>query len=277
MLMFVENTWSSVSRVKRDSTFCSVFHPCWCTFCYICTSLVLIQSPGRMDTSCSHMSPITQWLLQSALCMGLRNAPEGAAGPADWGTSGFNGFAPGVSTDHVSHVCSSGDGVWSTQGCVLTEGNLGYSTCRCSHLTNFAILMQVVPLEVRARRGDPGPKKVPFLHRDAGSARATCLPQQCPGGCQPQGTDGGVEGVPLARRTPWLGASGRLCLLAKEIFASGVIVAPRHPRAAPPHTPREDPVPLKELCADWKAGSATWVGVMGGVGGAQRKGGSSVQ
>nr|XP_019604370.1 PREDICTED: adhesion G-protein coupled receptor D1 isoform X1 [Rhinolophus sinicus] len=56
-------------------------------------------------------------------------------------------------SNHVFLYCafldfSSGDGVWSTQGCVLTEGNLGYSTCRCSHLTNFAILMQVVPLEL---------------------------------------------------------------------------------------------------------------------------------
>ncbi|VFV31808.1 probable g-protein coupled receptor [Lynx pardinus] len=43
---------------------------------------------------------------------------------------------------------SSGEGVWSNQGCVLAEGNLSYSVCRCTHLTNFAILMQVVPLEV---------------------------------------------------------------------------------------------------------------------------------
>ncbi|XP_006874143.1 PREDICTED: probable G-protein coupled receptor 133 [Chrysochloris asiatica] len=45
---------------------------------------------------------------------------------------------------------SSGKGIWSNQGCVLTEGNLSYSVCRCTHLTNFAILMQVVPLEVRS-------------------------------------------------------------------------------------------------------------------------------
>lgn len=52
----------------------------------------------------------------------------------------------------------------------------------------------------------------------------------------------------------------------------------RGPQASSGRPPlHEDPVPLKELCADWKAGSATWVGVMGGVEGAQRKGGSSVQ
>uniref|UniRef100_F1RFQ8 Adhesion G-protein coupled receptor D1 n=1 Tax=Sus scrofa TaxID=9823 RepID=F1RFQ8_PIG len=43
---------------------------------------------------------------------------------------------------------SSGEGVWSNQGCGLVEGNLSYSVCRCTHLTNFAILMQVVPLEL---------------------------------------------------------------------------------------------------------------------------------
>lgn len=43
---------------------------------------------------------------------------------------------------------SSGEGVWSSQGCALTEGNLTHSVCRCTHLTNFAILMQVVPLQL---------------------------------------------------------------------------------------------------------------------------------
>uniref|UniRef100_A0A452V2H9 Adhesion G-protein coupled receptor D1 n=1 Tax=Ursus maritimus TaxID=29073 RepID=A0A452V2H9_URSMA len=48
----------------------------------------------------------------------------------------------------LSCVPSSGEGVWSNQGCVLAEGNLSYSVCRCTHLTNFAILMQVVPMEL---------------------------------------------------------------------------------------------------------------------------------
>ncbi|XP_044541329.1 adhesion G-protein coupled receptor D1 [Gracilinanus agilis] len=43
---------------------------------------------------------------------------------------------------------SSGEGIWSNQGCVRIEGNLNYSICHCNHLTNFAILMQVVPLEI---------------------------------------------------------------------------------------------------------------------------------
>uniref|UniRef100_A0A8C9JKY2 Adhesion G protein-coupled receptor D1 n=1 Tax=Panthera tigris altaica TaxID=74533 RepID=A0A8C9JKY2_PANTA len=51
---------------------------------------------------------------------------------------------------------SSREGDGPNQGCVLAGGNgsvraggtLGYSVCRCTHLTNFAILMQVVPLEL---------------------------------------------------------------------------------------------------------------------------------
>ncbi|XP_029426992.1 adhesion G-protein coupled receptor D1 isoform X2 [Rhinatrema bivittatum] len=43
---------------------------------------------------------------------------------------------------------SSGSAVWSNEGCVRTAGNLNYSVCRCNHLTNFAILMQVVPVEL---------------------------------------------------------------------------------------------------------------------------------
>ncbi|XP_067269527.1 adhesion G-protein coupled receptor D1 isoform X3 [Pseudorasbora parva] len=40
------------------------------------------------------------------------------------------------------------EGVWSNEGCVRADGNLSFSICLCNHLTNFAILMQVVPLEL---------------------------------------------------------------------------------------------------------------------------------
>uniref|UniRef100_A0A3P8Q0A2 Uncharacterized protein n=1 Tax=Astatotilapia calliptera TaxID=8154 RepID=A0A3P8Q0A2_ASTCA len=43
---------------------------------------------------------------------------------------------------------SSKEGVWSNKGCVRAHGNMTYSVCLCNHLTNFAILMQVVPLKV---------------------------------------------------------------------------------------------------------------------------------
>ncbi|XP_043924695.1 adhesion G-protein coupled receptor D1 isoform X2 [Protopterus annectens] len=42
----------------------------------------------------------------------------------------------------------SGTGVWSDEGCIRIHGNLSYSVCICNHLTNFAILMQVVPMEL---------------------------------------------------------------------------------------------------------------------------------
>ncbi|MFT7796880.1 adhesion G-protein coupled receptor D1 isoform X7, partial [Arapaima gigas] len=43
---------------------------------------------------------------------------------------------------------STKEGLWSNQGCARVAGNLSYSVCLCNHLTNFAILMQVVPLEL---------------------------------------------------------------------------------------------------------------------------------
>ncbi|NXM03861.1 AGRD1 protein, partial [Tyrannus savana] len=48
---------------------------------------------------------------------------------------------------------SNGTGVWSNEGCVRESGDLNYSVCLCNHLTNFAILMQVVPLKVRLSKG----------------------------------------------------------------------------------------------------------------------------
>ncbi|XP_006120594.2 adhesion G-protein coupled receptor D1 isoform X2 [Pelodiscus sinensis] len=43
---------------------------------------------------------------------------------------------------------SNGSAMWSTEGCVRDDGDLNYSVCLCNHLTNFAILMQVVPLKL---------------------------------------------------------------------------------------------------------------------------------
>uniref|UniRef100_A0A4W3IZV1 Adhesion G protein-coupled receptor D1 n=1 Tax=Callorhinchus milii TaxID=7868 RepID=A0A4W3IZV1_CALMI len=43
---------------------------------------------------------------------------------------------------------SSGAAVWSNEGCARIGGNISYSVCLCNHLTNFAILMQVVPLQM---------------------------------------------------------------------------------------------------------------------------------
>ncbi|KAK5610390.1 hypothetical protein CRENBAI_005404 [Crenichthys baileyi] len=45
---------------------------------------------------------------------------------------------------------STNEGVWSNEGCVRSDGNISYSVCMCNHLTNFAILMQVVHLELTA-------------------------------------------------------------------------------------------------------------------------------
>ncbi|XP_051831822.1 adhesion G-protein coupled receptor D1 [Antechinus flavipes] len=78
---------------------------------------------------------------------------------------------------------SSKGGVWSNQGCVLTERNLNYSICHCNHLTNFAILMQVVPLEVRSLRvsrlNGPG--------ISLGPAKVNCLEMSDGGACNKAG------------------------------------------------------------------------------------------
>lgn len=54
-------------------------------------------------------------------------------------------------------------GYWSTQGCKLLETNKSHTTCSCSHLTNFAILMahrgNVVSGRGGARGGWKGDKR----------------------------------------------------------------------------------------------------------------------
>ena len=49
---------------------------------------------------------------------------------------------------HCSHdTCRgvNGSSFWSTKGCQVDEttSNETHSTCKCNHLTNFAVLMQV--------------------------------------------------------------------------------------------------------------------------------------
>lgn len=47
-------------------------------------------------------------------------------------------------------------GYWSTQGCRLVESNKTHTTCACSHLTNFAVLMahrEIVSWPVRCCSG----------------------------------------------------------------------------------------------------------------------------
>ena len=82
-------------------------------------------------------------------------------------------------TDGSSCVLSSGEGIWSNQGCALTEGTLSSSVCRCTHLTNFAILMQVAPLEVSARRGGAlGPRGGALSPSACGGGRVAGLRRQ---------------------------------------------------------------------------------------------------
>lgn len=50
-------------------------------------------------------------------------------------------------------------GYWSTQGCRLVESNKTHTTCACSHLTNFAVLMahrEIVSLSAPCSSGTLG-------------------------------------------------------------------------------------------------------------------------
>lgn len=111
---------------------------------------------------------------------------------------------------------------------MLVEGTLSYSVCRCTHLTNFAILMQVVPLEVRARTG---PEKEPFLRQAEVGARTAHPTGQHPGGCQPWGQTEAASQGPLTRDI-W-----EALLWKKKKMASGVLRQPECPWAMRPRSP----------------------------------------
>ena len=40
------------------------------------------------------------------------------------------------------------DGQWSDFGCEVVDTNVTHTVCSCNHLTNFAVLMNVVGTEV---------------------------------------------------------------------------------------------------------------------------------
>uniref|UniRef100_A0A8D2LBC1 Adhesion G protein-coupled receptor D1 n=1 Tax=Varanus komodoensis TaxID=61221 RepID=A0A8D2LBC1_VARKO len=53
-------------------------------------------------------------------------------------------------SNQVNFYCTfmdyrSGSGIWSNEGCLREGGDLNHSVCLCNHLTNFAVLMQIVP------------------------------------------------------------------------------------------------------------------------------------
>ena len=77
----------------------------------------------------------------------------------------------------VDMLCSGRtmSGQWSTFGCKLVDTNVTHTTCACQHLTNFAVLMTVVPTVVydfllsfhllchQGRLGASSPLPFPFL------------------------------------------------------------------------------------------------------------------
>ena len=44
-------------------------------------------------------------------------------------------------------------GAWSTRGCTQVSSNASHTVCSCTHLSSFAVLMALYPVNVR----NPGP------------------------------------------------------------------------------------------------------------------------
>lgn len=118
--------------------------------------------------------------------------------------------------------------------------------CHCSHLTNFAILMQVVPLEVREGMGAPGPPRV--------------LPISLRGAIRLRG---------------WAGAAGRADPVVRDICEALLLCQTRLCLGAI-LVPCADPGPLKEplqtgswaqsiFCLRSRAGCPPCVGAVGHV------------
>ncbi|ELW66977.1 putative G-protein coupled receptor 133 [Tupaia chinensis] len=145
------SAWSRVS---------SSCHAATCVYTRDCVSipptracdvfLVARAIGGAPDVSPVHVADVPEWAEVDAAqhwppgcisCTGRRELHGDCEGTCP-------GAALSPLTLSPVSMLSSGEGVWSSQGCELTEGNLSHSVCHCTHLTNFAILMQVVPLEL---------------------------------------------------------------------------------------------------------------------------------
>lgn len=150
----------------------------------LCAAPELLWQGRRAVGGCAHFLVYRVWARCRPRGRGrvvTAPSPPGGGAPR-WLRPGRQVEDTAAFSDLFSRVRSSGEGVWSNQGCVLAEGSLAHSVCRCSHLTNFAILMQVVPLEVRAGHGGPGPQGGAFTPGPGGMS---------PGHCHPWGPMGG--------------------------------------------------------------------------------------
>ena len=46
---------------------------------------------------------------------------------------------------------TQGSGYWNDEGCLVIRSNRSHTECKCIHLTNFAILMDTVGVEVKIK------------------------------------------------------------------------------------------------------------------------------
>lgn len=54
-------------------------------------------------------------------------------------------------TSGVTYTCAywSQRGTWSPDGCFQESSNITHTVCKCFHLSSFAVLMALTPMEVR--------------------------------------------------------------------------------------------------------------------------------
>lgn len=96
------------------------------------------------EVSDCHLEPeasafLSCWLLSLWLGEGAGTGLPSSDSRATTTTQAKNHFNANCSFWNYSE--RSMLGYWSTQGCRLVESNKTHTTCACSHLTNFAVLM----------------------------------------------------------------------------------------------------------------------------------------
>lgn len=59
-------------------------------------------------------------------------------------------FTQDINESAATYTCAywSENGTWSPNGCQEESTNVTHTVCKCSHLSSFAVLMALTPMEV---------------------------------------------------------------------------------------------------------------------------------
>ncbi|KAG9262834.1 CD97 antigen-like [Astyanax mexicanus] len=109
------------------------------------TSTSVLENPdpkGRNSSSCQLNSRVVTALVSNPQ---TQNLPEPV-------TLTFKHLQEGAVSEQMNYSCvywdeSHGGGVWSGRGCVKAEFNSTHATCSWSHLSSFAVLMALYPIQ----------------------------------------------------------------------------------------------------------------------------------